>query len=126
MVHLFVVYGYQRAEEDADQLLLTDELLQAVPAEVRAVCIGQPMIIAGDLNADPAVIPYLAKGSLLVGLSIWLWHILVGLVLHLTSPVGSVVSMALVRVGISLSDVRKHWLLLMHALLQIGGSLIIL
>ena len=26
------------------------------------VCIGQPMLIAGDLNADPAVIPCLAKG----------------------------------------------------------------
>ena len=25
-------------------------------------CIGQPMLIAGDLNADPAVIPCLAKG----------------------------------------------------------------
>ena len=27
MVHLFVVYGYQGAEEDADQLLLTDKFL---------------------------------------------------------------------------------------------------
>ena len=26
------------------------------------VCIGQPMLIDGDLNADPAVIPCLAKG----------------------------------------------------------------
>ena len=26
------------------------------------VCIGQPMLIAGDLNADPGVIPCLAKG----------------------------------------------------------------
>ena len=26
------------------------------------VCVGQPMLIAGDLNADPAVIPCLAKG----------------------------------------------------------------
>ena len=26
------------------------------------VCIGQPMLIAGDLNADPAVIPCLANG----------------------------------------------------------------
>ena len=26
------------------------------------VCIGQPLLIAGDLNADPAVIPCLAKG----------------------------------------------------------------
>ena len=41
---------------DADQLKLTDKLLQAV------VCIGQLLLIAGDLNADPAVIPWLAKG----------------------------------------------------------------
>ena len=26
------------------------------------MCIGQPMLIAGDLNADPTVIPCLAKG----------------------------------------------------------------
>ena len=35
MVHLFVVYGHQGAEEDADQLLLTDKLLQAVLAEAQ-------------------------------------------------------------------------------------------
>ena len=40
MVQLFVVYGYQGAEEDADQLLLTDKLLQAVLAEVQVVCGG--------------------------------------------------------------------------------------
>ena len=62
VVHLFVVYGYQEAEEDADQLLLTGKLLQTVLAEAQVVCIGQPMLIAGDLNADPAVIPCLAKG----------------------------------------------------------------
>ena len=26
------------------------------------MCIGQPLLIAGDLNADPAVIPCLAEG----------------------------------------------------------------
>ena len=26
------------------------------------MCAGQPLLIAGDLNADPAVIPCLAKG----------------------------------------------------------------
>ena len=61
-VHLFVVYGYPGAEEDAEKLRLTDRLLQAVLAEAQVVCIGQPMLIAGDLNADPAVIPCLAKG----------------------------------------------------------------
>ena len=62
VVHLFVVYGYQEAEEDADRLQLTDKLLQAVLAEAKVVCVGQPMLIAGDLNAYPAVIPCLAKG----------------------------------------------------------------
>ena len=55
-------YGYQGTEEDAEKLQLTDRLLQAVLAEAQVVCIGQPMLIAGDLNADPAVIPCLAKG----------------------------------------------------------------
>ena len=50
------------AEEDSDQLLLTDKLLQAVLAEAQVVSVGQPLLIAGDLNADPAVIPCLAKG----------------------------------------------------------------
>ena len=35
MVHLFVVYGYQGAEEDAEKLRLTDRLLQAVLAEAQ-------------------------------------------------------------------------------------------
>ena len=41
---------------------LTDRLHQVVFDEAQVVCIGQPMLIAGDLNADPAVIPCLAKG----------------------------------------------------------------
>ena len=62
MVHLFVVHGYQGAEEDPDKLQLADELLQAVLAKAQVVCLGQPLLIAVDLNADPAVIPCLAKG----------------------------------------------------------------
>ena len=62
VVHLFVVYGYHGAEEDAEKLRLTDSLLHAVLVEAQVVCIGQPMLIACDLNADPAVIPCLAKG----------------------------------------------------------------
>ena len=57
---MFVVNGYQGAEEDAEKLQLADKLLQAVLAEARVVCTGQPVLIAGDLNADPAVIPCLA------------------------------------------------------------------
>ena len=62
LVHLFVVYGYQGAEEDAEKLKLTEKLLQAVLAEAQVVCVGQPLPIAGDWTADPAVIPCLAKG----------------------------------------------------------------
>ena len=62
VVHLFVVYGYQGAEDDADKLQHTHRLLQAFLAEAQVVCVGQPLLIAGDLNADPAVIPCLAKG----------------------------------------------------------------
>ena len=35
--------------------------MQAVLAESRVVCTGQPVPIAGDLTADPAVISCLAK-----------------------------------------------------------------
>ena len=59
---IYLLYDYQGAEEEADQLQLTDKLLQAVLAEAQVACIGQPMLTAGDLNADPAVIPCLAKG----------------------------------------------------------------
>ena len=50
------------AEEDADQLQLTDKLLEAVLADAQVVCIGQLLLIAGDLTADPVVIHSLAKG----------------------------------------------------------------
>ena len=49
------------------------KLLQA---EVQVVCIGQPMLTAGDLNADPAGIPCLAKGisaGRYVDLALWGW-----------------------------------------------------
>ena len=48
VVNLLVVYGYQGAEEDAEKLLLTDRLLEAVLAEAQVVCGGQPLLIAGD------------------------------------------------------------------------------
>ena len=52
VVHLFVVHGYQGAEVDPQKLALTDKLLQAVMAEAQVVCVGQPMLIVGDLKAD--------------------------------------------------------------------------
>ena len=48
----FEVYGYQGA---------TDKLLEAVLAEAQVGCVGQPLLIAADLKADPGVIPCLAK-----------------------------------------------------------------
>ena len=61
-VHLFVVHGFQGAEEDPEKLTLTDRLLDAVLAEAQVVCVGQPMRIVGDVKADAGVIPCLAKG----------------------------------------------------------------
>ena len=62
VVHLFVVYGYQGADNDPEKLQLTEHLFAAVLAEARMCCAGQPVILAGDFNADPTVIPSLAKG----------------------------------------------------------------
>ena len=62
VVHLFVIYGYQGAENDPEKLQLTDHLFAAVLAEARMCCFGQPVTLAGDFNADPIVIPSLAKG----------------------------------------------------------------
>ena len=77
VVHLFVVYGYHEAEEDPDKLQLAGKLLRAVLAEAQVACIDQPLLITGDLNADPAVIPCLAKGiseGRLVGRLCWFSH----------------------------------------------------
>ena len=62
VVHLYVIYGHQGAENDPEKLQLTDLLFAAVLAEARMCCCGQPVILAGDFNADPIVIPSLAKG----------------------------------------------------------------
>ena len=62
MVHLFVIYGYQGAENDPDKLQLSEHLFASVLAEARICCTGQPVVLAGDFNADPTVIPSLDKG----------------------------------------------------------------
>ena len=61
VVHLFVIYGCQGAESDPEKLQLSEHLFAAVLAEARMCCAGQPVIPAGDFNADPTVIPSLAK-----------------------------------------------------------------
>ena len=117
VVHLFVVFGYQGAEEDADKLRLTDKLLQAVLAEAQVVCIGQLLLIAGDLNADPAVIPCLAKGisagryvDLALASFSGCWSPLLVLLVLLIGR------MVLFHVGISLSAVPMLLLLLMRVM----------
>ena len=62
IAHLFVIYGYQGAENDPEKLTLTDNLLTAVLAEAKVCCAGQPVILVGDLNADPTIILSLAQG----------------------------------------------------------------
>ena len=52
----------QGAESDPEKLQLSEQLLAAVLAEAKVCCAGQPVILVGDLNADPSVIPSLAKG----------------------------------------------------------------
>ena len=49
-------------KNDPEKLQLTDHLFAAVLAEARTCCFGQPVILAGDFNADPIVISSLAKG----------------------------------------------------------------
>ena len=56
-VHLFVIYGYQGAESDPEKLQLSEHLFAAVLAEARMCCAAQPVILAGDFNADPTVYP---------------------------------------------------------------------
>ena len=45
---------------------LNKHLFAAVLAEARMCCAGQPVILAGDFNVEPTVIPSLAKISLMV------------------------------------------------------------
>ena len=71
VVHLFVVYGYQGAEEDAEKLRLTDRLLQAVLAEAQIVCVGQPMLLLVILMLILRLFPVLLRVCLLVGMLIW-------------------------------------------------------
>ena len=124
VVHPFVVYCYQGAEEHAEKLQLTDRLLQAVLSEAQVVCIGQPMLIAGDLSADPAVIPCLAKGisaGRYVDLAL-AYSQGAGLAPDVTCRFSK--KKVLVLVGISLWAVLVLWLLLKLVLLLIGGSLL--
>ena len=83
------------------------------------------MLIAGGLNADPAVIPCLAEGisaGRYVDLAL-AYSLGAGLVLLLMSPVGSIGREVQVRVGISLLPVPMLLQLLSLAMSLIGGLL---
>ena len=46
---------------DAHKLALTNKLMEAVVGEAKACGTGQPVVISGDFNAEPSVIPVTAK-----------------------------------------------------------------
>ena len=89
------------------------------------VCIGQPMLIAGDLNADPAVIPVLLRVFLLVGMLIWtlliLWVLVFFLMLLVVFNRGGG---HWFLVEISLSVVPMLLLHLMLVMSLVGGLLL--
>ena len=78
-LHLVVLYGYQGADGDVEQLSLPDQLFDAALGELRVVALDQPCLIVGDFNVEPTKIPCLAKGfrlgsgliSKVMGISHW-------------------------------------------------------
>ena len=61
-MHLVVLYGYQGADSDPEQLALTDQLFGAALGEFSVVARGQPCMLVGDFNVELTKIPCLAKG----------------------------------------------------------------
>ena len=61
-MHVVVLYGYQGADSDPEQLALTDQLFDAALGELSVVARGQPCMLVGDFNVEPTKIPCLAKG----------------------------------------------------------------
>ena len=60
-LHLCVLYGYQGADTDPEQLALTDQLFDAALGELHAAALGQPCLLVGDFNVEPTKIPSLAR-----------------------------------------------------------------
>ena len=60
-MHLFVLYGYQGADTDAEQLALTEQLFDAALGELSVVARGQPCLLVGDFKVEPTKIPCLSK-----------------------------------------------------------------
>ena len=61
-MHLGVLFGYQGADTDAEQLALTEQLFDDALGELSVVGRGQPCLLVGDLTVEPTKIPCLAKG----------------------------------------------------------------
>ena len=61
-MHLFVLYGYQGADADAEQLALTEQLFDAALGELSVVAREQPCLLVGDFNLEPTEILCLAEG----------------------------------------------------------------
>ena len=61
-MHLVVLYGYQGADADAEQLAVTEQLFDAALGELGVVARGQPCMLVGDFNVEPTKIPCLSKG----------------------------------------------------------------
>ena len=60
-MHLVVLCGYQGGDPDAEQLALTEQLLDAALGELGVVAWGQRSMLVGDINVEPTKIPCLAK-----------------------------------------------------------------
>ena len=61
-MNLVVLYGYQGADFDAEQLASTEQLFDAALVELGVVAWGQSSLIVGDFNVGPTKVPCLAKG----------------------------------------------------------------
>ena len=61
-LHLVVLYVYQGAGTDAEQLADAEQLFYAALGELEVVALDQPCLIVGGFNVEPTKIPCLAKG----------------------------------------------------------------
>ena len=61
-MNLVVLYGYQGADADTEQLALSEQLFDAAWSELNVVARGQPCLLVGDFYVEPTKIPCLAKG----------------------------------------------------------------
>ena len=61
-IHSVVLYGYQGADTDAEQLALTEQLFDAASGDLSVVGRGQSCLLVGDFNVEPTKIPCLVKG----------------------------------------------------------------